>query len=266
MRDFDAWMNSEFDCTVCQDSGWVSAGTRPIRKVRPDGQMEEYEVLSGVRRCECTARRLGKQLLNKAGLPAMHGTATFANYEPLTNTQRMARLMATKYVEEWPATSEKGLLFVGPAGVGKTHLLVSMAKEFTERHLVSCAFVDFSMFLERRKDEFARKMTDEETSRVLSAEVLLLDDIGVARMTDFATEVLVKIINERYNRRLPLVATTNLRFTGPESTRLSENPRLSETLGDRIGVRAFSRLSEMCRVLTIDGVDFRQDVKRANFT
>jgi DNA replication protein DnaC len=192
----------------------------------------------------------------------MHGTATFDNYEPLTNSQQMARLIAMKYVEGWPATSEKGLLFIGTAGVGKTHLLVAMAKELTEHRLASCAFADFSMFLDRRKDEFARKTTDEETARVLNADILFLDDIGVSRMTDFAAEVLTKIINERYNRRLPLVATTNLQFTGSENTRLSD----AGGLGDRIGGRAISRLSEMCRVLTIDGVDFRQNVKRANFT
>lgn len=261
MRDFDRWMKGDFDCTVCQDSGWISAGTKTIKRVCPDGRVEEYEVSSGVRKCECRSRHLGKQLLNKAGLPTMHGTATFDNYEPLTPTQQMARLMAKKYVEGWPATSEKGLLFIGASGVGKTHLLVAMAKELIECRLVSCAFVDFNMFLDRRKDEFARKTTDEETARVLNADLLFLDDIGVSRMTDFAGEVLSKIINERYNRRLPLVATTNLKFTG------SENARLSDTgeLGDRIGPRAFSRLSEMCRVLTIDGVDFRQNVKRANF-
>jgi DNA replication protein DnaC len=261
MRDFDAWMKGEFDCTVCQDSGWVSARTRKMKRVRPDGQVEEYEVSSGVRRCECRTKHLGKQLLNKAGLPAMHGTATFDNYEPLTKQQQMARLMAMKYVEEWPSTNEKGLLFTGTSGVGKTHLLVAMAKQLIENRLISCAFVDFNMFLDRRKDEFARKTADEETARVLSAELLFLDDIGVSRITDFAAEVLSKIINERYNRRLPIVATTNLPFTA------SENARLLDTggLGDRIGARAFSRLSEMCRVLTIDGEDFRQNVKRANF-
>jgi DNA replication protein DnaC len=260
-------MKGEFDCTVCQDAGWVSAGTKKIKRARPDGQIEEYEVSSGVWRCECKARRLGKQLLNRASLPIMHGTASFANYEPLTKTQEAARLIAIKYVDGWPGTKEKGLLFVGPTGVGKTHLLVAMAKELTEHHLASCAFVDFSMFLDRRKDEFARKMTDEETARVLNADVLLLDDIGVARMSDFAKEVLVKIINERYNRRLPLVTTTNLPFTASENPRLSETSRPSEIvgLGDQIGVRAFSRLSEMCRVLSIDGMDFRQNVKRANF-
>jgi DNA replication protein DnaC len=261
MRDLDGWMKGDFDCTVCQDSGWVSAGTKTIKRLGPDGRAEEYEVSSGVRHCECRARHLGKQLLDKAGLPAMHGTATFDNYEPLTKTQQVARLMAMTYVKEWPATNEKGLLFIGSSGVGKTHLLVAMAKDLTEHRLVSCAFVDFNMFLDRRKDEFARKTTDEETARILKADVLFLDDIGVSRMTDFAGEVLTKIINERYNRRLPLVATTNLEFTGSENARLSD----AGGLGDRIGGRAFSRLSEMCRVVTIDGVDFRQHVKRASF-
>jgi DNA replication protein DnaC len=200
-------------------------------------------------------------LLKKAALPIMHETADFANYEPLTTTQQMARLYAMKYVEEWPGTREKGLLFVGPSGVGKTHLLVAMAKELTEHRLVSCAFVDFNMFLDRRKDEFARKATDEETARVLRAEVLFLDDVGVSRMTDYAVEVLTKIINERYNRRLPLVVTTNQQFTGSENIRLSN----AGGLCDLIGGRAFSRLSEMCRVLTVDGGDFRQNVKRASF-
>jgi DNA replication protein DnaC len=102
---------------------------------------------------------------------------------------------------------------------------------------------------------------------VFDAEVLVLDELGAAKPTDWVWDTVAHILNTRYNDRRTTIITTNYPNQGPLGTvggdvagRLRE-----ETLGDRIGERMRSRLQEMCVVVEMQGEDFRQKVKRASF-
>ena len=103
---------------------------------------------------------------------------------------------------------------------------------------------------------------------VFEAEVLVLDELGAAKPTDWVWDTVAHILNTRYNDRRTTIITTNYANAGPLGTESGVSARTvmrEETLGDRIGERMRSRLQEMCVVVEMHGEDFRQKVKRASF-
>jgi DNA replication protein DnaC len=104
---------------------------------------------------------------------------------------------------------------------------------------------------------------------VFEAEVLVLDDLGSVRPTDWRWDTIRLILNTRYNDNRPTIITTNFDDQAAAGAAGSISPARAasrgETLGDRIGERMRSRLHEMCRIVTLEGTDFRQKFRNANF-
>ncbi|HTF44516.1 MAG TPA: hypothetical protein VK641_11490, partial [Terriglobales bacterium] len=96
-------------------------------------------------------------------------------------------------------------------------------------------------------------------------EVLVLDELGAVKPTDWVWDTVSLILNTRYNDNRTTIITTNFddkpagAFNGPRAA------TREETLGDRIGERMRSRLHEMCRIIKMDGEDFRQKFRSASF-
>jgi DNA replication protein DnaC len=156
---------------------------------------------------------------------------------------------------EYPAV-EQGLLLMGPVGVGKTHLAVSILKGLTERG-ISCMFYEFGSLLKEIQGSY-NTATQSSELRVLApvflADVLVLDELGASKPTEWVRDTMNHIINTRYNDRRVTVFTTNYldeRRTDRE-----------ETLEDRVGTRLRSRLFEMCKTVSIAGDDFRKTFDR----
>jgi len=131
-----------------------------------------------------------------------------------------------------------------------------------------CHFTDYQALLDRIRSGYdaSSNSSDKEAYRVaLDSEVLLLDDLGAHRVTDWVEDTITSIVTSRCNNRKALIATTNL----PDSEAhgyVSESPRRQTeyrtTLAERIGPRARSRLFEMCTVIRMPLVeDYR--VKKA---
>ncbi len=97
--------------------------------------------------------------------------------------------------------------------------------------------------------------------------MLVLDELGAAKPTDWVWDTVAHILNTRYNDRRTTIITTNYTNLPPGGSELSAARAAvrEETLGDRIGERMRSRLQEMCVVVEMRGEDFRQKVKRASF-
>lgn len=152
---------------------------------------------------------------------------------------------------EYPSFDD-GLLITGPVGVGKTHLAVSTLKGLTERGF-NCLFYEFGSLLKEIQDSYNpnTKTSELDVLRpVLESDVLVLDELGSSKPTDWVRDTMAHIINSRYNDRRLTVFTTNYPDERP-------NDR-EETLEDRIGVRLRSRLFEMCRTVKIKGEDYRR--------
>jgi DNA replication protein DnaC len=178
--------------------------------------------------------------------------------------------MVRGYVREFPPKDHPGLLLVGATGAGKTHLAVGALKAIVDKGFEGL-FFDYQNLLDRIRAGFdaASGSSDREAYRAaLDAEVLLLDDLGSHRVTDWVEDTVTSIITYRCNHRKPLIATTNLpddAVTGPVLVYkdASGQPVYKKTLAETIGLRARSRLFEMCRVITITAADYRVQTRVA---
>ena len=147
---------------------------------------------------------------------------------------------------------DRGLLLLGSVGVGKTHLAVSILKALSERGF-SCRFYEFGALLKEIQNSYNPVSKTSELNvlqPIFDAEILVLDEIGASKPTDWVRDTMAHIINTRYNDKKLTIFTTN--YLDEHKT------NKDETLEDRIGVRLRSRLFEMCKTVQIEGQDFRR--------
>jgi DNA replication protein DnaC len=208
----------------------------------------------GARRCRCRADNTRAKLSEAARIPRRYERCSLSNYQPVkgNSSQLLAFNHAYRLVSEYPA-ADRGLLFMGSVGVGKTHLAAAVLRELIEQKNVSCLFYEFGALLKEIQDSYNPASQTSE-SRVLSpvyrAEVLVLDELGAVKATDWVRDAMMQIINARYNERRLTIFTTNYRD--------ERRSAADETLEDRVGARLRSRLYEMCRTVVIDGEDYRR--------
>lgn len=208
----------------------------------------------GARRCDCQKQQTLSKQLNKVRIPARYADCNFNTYQTLTPSQEAAFKYAYTLATEFPAV-ERGLLLTGSVGVGKTHLAVSILKALTERGF-KCLFYEFGALLKEIQDSYNPRTQASELKilmPVLDAEVLVLDELGASKPTDWVRDTMAHIINSRYNDRKLTIFTTNYLDE-------RQNDR-EETLEDRIGVRLRSRLFEMCRTVSVGGEDYRRKAR-----
>jgi DNA replication protein DnaC len=205
----------------------------------------------GARQCECRKQKSHTNLLDKVRIPKRYADCHFHSYRAFNPSQERAFKYASKLTMEYPAI-DRGLLFMGTVGVGKTHLAVSILKGLTERGF-SCLFYEFGALLKGIQDSYNTSTQTSELkvlAPIFDAEVLVLDEIGASKPTEWVRDTMAHIINTRYNDKKLTIFTTNYL-----DERRTER---DETLEDRIGVRLRSRLYEMCRTVAIGGEDYRK--------
>jgi DNA replication protein DnaC len=224
--------------------------------------------------CVCRIQRRAERMLGRAHIPRRYEHCTLENYEtnfPSSHrTLGAAHLRARKFVEGYPLeTAGTGLLLTGSIGVGKTHLAVGILQALVAERGATGLFYDYRDLLKQIQNSYNAQVRETELeilAPVFEAEVLVLDELGASKPTDWVWDTVAHILNTRYNDRRTTIITTNYANAGPlgmeSATRASMR---EETLGDRIGERMRSRLQEMCVVVEMQGEDFRQKVKRASF-
>jgi DNA replication protein DnaC len=209
----------------------------------------------GARICACRKLRSHHGQFDSVRLPKRYDGFHFGNYKPQNQSQTIALKSSMAFAMEYPAV-DRGLLLMGSVGVGKTHLAVSILKGLTERGF-SCLFYEFGTLLKEIQDSYNVNTRSSELAvlaPVLNADVLVLDELGASKPTDWVRDTMAHVINTRYNEKKFTVFTTNYLDDRP-------NDR-EETLEDRIGVRVRSRLYEMCRTIVLEGKDFRRTFDR----
>ena len=122
-----------------------------------------------------------------------------------------ARMAACKFVEEYPI-DKTGLLIIGTIGVGKTHLAVGMIKELILGKGIACLFYDYRELLKQIQNSYndSVKTTELDVLRpVFETEVLVLDELGAVRPTEWVWDTVSLILNTRYNDNRTTIITTN---------------------------------------------------------
>lgn len=228
-------------CELCGGSGWVLESVDGRKQARP---------------CICRAAVIRRERLEAAQIPVRYRDDNFANFDEQTPALVSAKRIAREFVDAYPVV-DSGLLFVGPAGRGKTHLACAILSELVATKGVSALYADFSDLLLRIQTSF-RPDADSSKESVLTpyaeAELLVLDELGASKPHAWVLDVLYNLLNTRYNRKRITIATSN--FEDEPDPASGER----EKLEDRIGYRLRSRLYEMCTLVPLRGKDYRKEV------
>lgn len=251
-------------CPVCSDTGWktVQIPGKPDRATR----------------CECFIARRTERLLKAAQIPVRYRECSIENFDTEFEEANVklvkARLASRRFIENYP-TEKRGLLFVGPIGTGKTHLAVSIIRDLMRLKGISCLFCDYREMLKEIGNSYNPGVQATELeilNPACNTEILVLDDLGAVKPSEWVWDTVSYVINHRYNENKTTIFTTNFpdlpppRFEEPLegfSQKDRPKPKLrEETLGDRITERMRSRLHEMCWVVDLDGQDFRMKRKK----
>lgn len=153
--------------------------------------------------------------------------------------------LGKRYVERWEQARKKnlGLLFWGDIGTGKSFLAACIANALLEKG-IPVLMTNFSKIL----NQMGAMYSDERYHYIASFNqfsLLIIDDLGIERNTEYALEQVYAVIDERYKARLPLIITTNLTISQ------LRNPE------DAAHARIYSRVLEMCTPVHVPGIDRR---------
>ncbi|MGH9417199.1 MAG: ATP-binding protein, partial [Terriglobales bacterium] len=236
-------------CSQCGGTGW---------------RMVERGGVSRAVRCECQFAARAAALLVEAKIPPRYEHCTLENFDLPEGARelRLAHRQAVAYCRDYPGLVDRernGLLFFGNVGCGKTHLAVAIARRLLERGM-GCRFADHRELLKQMQATFdpANPATEASVVRpLLEAEVLVLDDLGVGRATEWALESLHYILNHRYSQRRATIVTTNLEDADGRLERKEVVEKKELTLSQAVGERLRSRLYDMCVFVAMHGSDFR---------
>ena len=254
------------ECPACGGTGW--------KRIEAQGKANR------VTRCECRMDARAVRLLESANIPARYEHCTLAefatDFSGAHRSLAAARLAAGRFVEEYPL-ERTGLLFIGPIGTGKTHLAAGIVQELVRSKGVRCLFSDYRELLKEIQNSYNPSVQTTELEilqPVFEAEVLVLDELGAVKPTEWVWDTVSHILNSRYNEKKTTIITTNFpnlppgelqAGRGSSAAEAARYAARNETLGDRITERMRSRLHEMCRVVQLEGSDFRLRVQSANF-
>jgi DNA replication protein DnaC len=259
------------NCALCRGTGWRLVA-------RPVGVRGSVAVA-----CDCGMEERAARLMERARVPKRYEHCDFQSYvsdladgktwTPLhASSLRLAKLWTEMFVNDYPGANEKGLLLMGPSGVGKTHLAVAALKDLIRRGHGGL-FCDYRELLKEIQASYNSASESTEMGilePIRTVEILVLDDLGASKPSDWVRDIVGIVLNARYNERRTTIITTNY-IDNPasegEAARLPSGklvlPSREDSLEQRIGSRMRSRLFEMCRTIEISAPDFRREKTQA---
>jgi DNA replication protein DnaC len=258
------------NCQLCRGTGWKLVP-------RPDGK-GKFAVA-----CDCGMEARHNLVLERAHIPKRYEHCDFESYvtdlsdgktwtAQHTQSLKLAKSYTETFTRDFPAGSDKGLLFMGPSGIGKTHLAVAALKELIVRGH-ACLFCDYRELLKEIQASYNPSSESTEMSildPIRTIEVLVLDDLGASKPSDWVRDIVSIVLNARYNEKRTTIITTNYLDSPTSAGEATRGPggRLipavrEDSLEERIGSRMRSRLFEMCRTIEVSAPDFRRERSQA---
>jgi DNA replication protein DnaC len=239
--------------------------------------------------CRKPSPKLVANLLTEARIPGRYVGADFHHFSNYSEHNQETVTYLHHWARSYSKDTKKGVLLSGPVGVGKTYLLASIVKELCYLG-VGVHFVDFFQLINTVKGAYTDHKSDQSILEpLINVEVLVIDELGKGRHTEFELTILDQLIMGRYNQDKVIVASTNYslrtrppltpatpatpasdKIFGEEKILMGQNqggelpltgggfPSHSGYLEERVGRRVFSRLVETAHFIHIPGEDYRQ--------
>ena len=177
---------SKAACSTCRNSGWLVKTIDSVEKVVP---------------CpDCHSRDKSEKLLGNAQIPPRYFDRDFDSFSDRTRLQERALRRCIDFVEAFPDVP-RGLLLVGPCGVGKTHLSAAILKALIREKMISGRFVDETEFLRRIQYSFGRDSRETERELLfplMHVDLLVWDDLGTGRPTEWVAETIRTVLNHLF--------------------------------------------------------------------
>ena len=214
---------SKYRCNLCKDTGYIF-------------NRETYSAT----KCRCLIEK------QRAILPSLYANKTFEDIklDGYRNRQQIKGLI--DYIRNAnPMEVKKGLYIQGDVGRGKTLLASCIFNHFV--NFMNVKFIKVEELIAKARDMFNDDSIDIDKYK--EADVLILDDLGVEKVTEYAEDVIYAIFDYRYVRQMPLFITSNI----PASKLIELYPKHGKRISSRlVGEKA------MCEVMTLDGIDYRK--------
>lgn len=226
----DTLNHSDINCSVCANKGYIPNGNTMERCVCLEQRSKQYKT---------------RQMFYGAKIPLRYQSVTLDSFP---NKQANASLIQaiTKYAETGIIDEKNSLFLYGKVGLGKTGLSIAILKKRLEKG-VSSLFIETPQLLNRirasygpNKDEYGE---DEILKLVGEIDFLVLDDLGVEKVSEWVREKLFQVINSRYNQLRATVITSNF-----------DLDKISNNLDERIA----DRIIEMCGCCELEGKNIRE--------
>jgi DNA replication protein DnaC len=226
-------------CALCDDTGWKTI---------------EANGVSRVTRCDCRLQSASFARIKRAGIPSRYLHCTLDNFEAYNESLQRAVKYARSAAAAFPnrvSERDSGLLLIGQPGVGKTHLAVAMLKECIHRGATGVFYTTMDLMVALRQTYASDSGASESEvlRQITEADIVVLDELGRERATEWRDEMLHLIVNARYSNRRPTIFTTNYDVADVDDP---------DALQVRVGLRVYSRLQEMCESMHLDAADFRE--------
>lgn len=184
-----------------------------------------------------------QRLKEASNLGERFSNRTFSNFDPHQDSNAFISCRGYANDDNLFQTKRNSLILFGGVGSGKTHLAAAIANTMIDRG-IPVLFGTFSEHLEHIKDEYDHTGQKKYLSMMKNTPMLVIDDLGMERKTDWTQQILFDVVNYRYEHLLPIVITSNLDFDG---------------IGNHVGGAIFSRLYEMSGGVQTIGKDYRRE-------
>lgn len=189
-----------------------------------------------------------EKLLSESNLGERFRDRTFASFD--AKRDREAFDACSRYAKDEKLMERKtnSLLIAGGYGSGKTHLAAAVTNALTSRG-IGVLFGTAIEHLDRIRDDFEHTGLNKHIAQMKAANVLVIDDLGKEKKSDWTKQVLFDVVNYRYEHKLPIIVTTNL---------VSKDGKEFSALANHVEGAVYSRICEMCNIVVTKSGDYRQ--------